>query len=160
MLRIKNKYLRIFLLCVLVLVLGFITLIGTCRGLGWLMYKQRGCGAFQIDNMELHTRTDIPDIYDIDCDYNSTQKLKRVYFTIKKKQVQMTRYISFSEFVPLQSAGDFNMDHFFRLHADSLEGRDMHHLFYKEHTKADGEYYKALLDTSTGQVWLNLQYTD
>lgn len=155
---IQNKFVKIFLLCILVLVLGFLTLMGSCYGLGWLMQKQRGCGAFLIDNMELHTHTDIPDIHDIDCDYREIEKLKRVYYTIKKEQVPMPGYISFSEFSPLPEASEFDMNDFFRLNADTLQRHQSAHLFYKEYTKADGEYYKGLLDTSTGQVWLNLQY--
>lgn len=155
---IQNNFIRITLLCILVLVLGFLTLMGSCYGLAWLMQKQRGCGAFLIDNMELHTHTDIPDIYAIDCDYREKERLKRVYYTIKKKQVPMPGYISFSEFIPLPEASAFNTGDFFRLNADTLARHKAIHLFYKEYTKSDGEYYKGLLDTSTGQVWLNLQY--
>lgn len=156
---IRNRFVRTILLILTVLLLALLLLIGGCYGLGKLIYSRaKACEQFYIDNTELHTRTDIPAKLEIDCHYNSKTMLKRVYFVIDKKEVKMPRYIVFSEFKPLPAESGFKTDDFFRFNADTLGKLHNSALFYKEHTKQNGEHYKALLDTVSGQVWLNLNY--
>lgn len=156
---IKNRILRTILQILTFILLTLLLLMGGCYGLGKLIYSRaKACEQFYIDNTELHTRTDIPAKLEIDCHYNSQTLLKRVYFVIDKKEVKMPRYIVFSEFKQLPSGSGFKTNDFFRFNEDTLGKLHKSALFYKEHTKQNGEYYKALLDTVSGQVWLNLRY--
>lgn len=119
------------------------------------IYKQKGCDAFNIDNMELHTHIDIPQNKVFSCDYNSKKKLKRIYFIIDKSRQSMPRYISFSGFSALPAGQQVPQDDFLQINIDSSAV-----LFCKEQHKKNGEYYKALLDTASGAVWINLHYAD
>lgn len=158
---IKNRVFRTILLILTVLLLTLLLLTGGCYGLGKLIYSRaKACEQFYIDNTELHTRTDIPAKLEIDCHYNSKTLLKRIYFVIDKEEVKMPNYIIFSEFKPLPAESGFKTDDFFRFNADTLVKLHNSALFYKEHTKQNGEYYKALLDTASGQVWLNLRFAE
>ncbi len=158
---IRNRFVRTVLLILAVLLLTLLLLMGGCYGLGKLIYSRaKACEQFYIDNTELHTRTDIPAKLEIDCHFNSKTLLKRVYFVIDKKEVKMPGYIVFSEFKPFTSGTGFKTNDFFRFNEDTLGKLHKTALFYKEHTKQNGEYYKALLDTVSGQVWLNLRYAE
>ncbi len=144
----------------IIVILMALTLLGGCYGLARLIYNSKGCEQFHIDNTEMHTATNIPEKLEIDCHYNSKTLLKRVYFVIDKEQEEMPAYISFSEFKPLAPHSGFKTDDFFRFNTDTLGKLHSSALFYKEHTRQNGEYYKALLDTVSGQVWLNLRYVE
>lgn len=157
---IHKRYRKMLLLIVALLCLAVLLIYLALMGFGRLLYNSRGCEQFYIDNTELHTRTNIPEKLEIECNYNSKTLLKRVYFVIDKEQEEMPGYISFSEFKPLPAAHTFKTDDFFRFNTDTLGKLHGSALFYKEHTKKNGEYYKALLDTVSGQVWLNLRYAE
>ncbi|MFA6150385.1 MAG: hypothetical protein WC716_03625 [Chitinophagaceae bacterium] len=157
---LHKRYRKMLLLIVALLYLAVLLIYLALMGFGRFLYNSRGCEQFYIDNTELHTRTDIPAKLEIDCHYNSKILLKRVYFVIDKKEVKMPGHIVFSEFKPLPSVSGFKTNDFFRFNGDTLGKLHTSALFYKEHTKQNGEYYKALLDTVSGQVWLNLRYAE
>jgi hypothetical protein len=161
MIKIKNTILKWSLVSVLIFSFCFILFMGGCYGLAKLVYISKGCKQLHIDNTEMHTGIDIPAKKEIDCNYSESQRLKRTYFVIDKTEVKMPRYIVFSEFKPLLNSAVLSTNDFFRLTQDTLYKLIKRNtLFYKEHCKASGEYYKALLDTTSGQVWVNLKYVD
>lgn len=161
LLKLNNPLLRWTVNIILILSLLSLLFMGGCYGLTKLIYVSKGCEHFYIDNTEMHTGIDIPQTTSIDCVYNKQTKLKRIYFVIDKLNVRMPRYISFSQFKPLEKSLNFKTDDFMCFNEDSLKKRiQTNALFYKEHNVIGGEYYKALLDTSTGQLWINLKYAD
>lgn len=161
MIKTQNPIVKWILIGLLILSLYFILFMGGCYGLAKLIYVSKGCEQFHIDNTEMHTDIDIPKINEIDCSYGKSQKLKRTYFVIDKTKIKMLRYIAFSEFKALANSHTFSLTDFFRCNADSIRKLNSRNtLFYKEESKDNGEYYKALLDSTTGQVWVNLKYAD
>lgn len=170
MIRVKNTFLKWVLYIALSVGLGYITLLASCYGFGKFLYHQNGCEAFQIDNTEMHTAIDIPDLLSGEgiseslayvCDYNPKTRIKRNFFIIDKASVKMPRYISFCEFKVLAPKSKFNTNDFVRFNSDTLNKlMGSQSLFFKERTKENGEYYKALLDSSSGQVWILLKYAE
>lgn len=157
----NHKWLKILLKIFAGILVFALMLIVGCYGLGKIILNAKHCEAFMIDNTEVHTHINIPKKETIDCNYNPKFKLKRVYFVIKMAEEPMPEYISLSEFKYLPQLDSLNTSDFFRYNKDTLlQQANKKSLFYKEHTYSDGEYYKALLDTSTGQVWINIRFPD
>jgi hypothetical protein len=155
----NNKWLRAPIKVLLVLIVFVLMLLAGCYGLGKIILHANKCEAFMIDNTEVHTHINIPEIDSIDCNYQPKAKRKRVYFVINKSKEPMRAYISFSEFKQLSALGGIKPYDFFRYNQDTFRQQvSKRSLFYKEHCYADGEHYKALLDTSTGQVWINIKF--
>jgi hypothetical protein len=158
---ITNNVIRKTLWVLLVLLMLCVVFMGGCYGMAKLIYASRGCEQFYIDNTEMHTGIDIPQKLYIDCAYNKEQKTKMVYYVIDKPNVPMQRYISFSEFKPLRVFPFTSSRDTFHFNADTmLRLQQRNTLFTKEYKDQSGERYTALLDTSSGQVWLQLTYAD
>lgn len=155
----NNKWARALAKVLLAVIVFALLLLAGCYGLGKIILHANNCEAFMIDNTEVHTHINVPEIDSIDCNYQPKTKWKRVYFVINKAKESMQAYINFSEFKQLSALGDIKPNDFFRYNQDTFR-QQVHKrsLFYKEHSYADGEQYKALLDTSTGQVWINIKF--
>lgn len=158
---LNNHLLRKILWVLLVLLIVCVLFMGGCYGLAKLIYTSRGCEQFYIDNTEMHTGIDIPQKIYIDCNYKKPQKTKTVYYVIDKPNVPMQRYISFSEFKPIRAIPSTLAKDTFHFNADTLlHLQQRNTLFTKTYLATNGERYVALLDSSTGQVWINLTYAD
>jgi hypothetical protein len=155
----NNKWVRALAKVLLAAIVFALLLMAGCYGLGKIILHANNCEAFMIDNTEVHTHINVPEIDSIDCNYQPKTKRKRVYFVINMAKEPMQAYINFSEFKQLSALGDIIPNDFFRYNQDTFR-QQVHKrsLFYKEHSYADGEHYKALLDTSTGQVWINIKF--
>lgn len=86
----------------ILIVLGALALImllfmGGTRSLIRHIYNRTDCGMFNIDNIELRTRTDIPDIKESKCE--SDGKIKTCEFTLDTNKVVLSHYIERNEFI-------------------------------------------------------------
>lgn len=161
LLKMNNVILKRCLNVVLIIAILFLIFMGGCYGLTKLIYVSKGCEHFYIDNTEMHTGIDIPKTLKIDCQYDKQMKRKRLYFVIDKSSVPMFRYISFSGFKVLEKDFIVTTDDFIHYNEDSLKKRKTNStLFYKKYADANGESYKALLDSNSGKVWIDLKYAD
>ena len=158
---LHNKWSRRLIRFSAAIMLLGIMFFATCFGLGKIILHAKHCEAFMIDNTEVYTHINIPEIESIDCNFKSRERLKRVYFVIKKSVEAMPEYIRFSAFQSLNNLEGLKPLDFFRYNTDTLALQaNKKSLFYKEHTYSDGAAYKALLDPSTGQVWINIIFEE
>jgi len=113
-----------------------------CFCLGYLFHMQRTCEWGNIDNIELHTGVNIPQIKSCACEYDPVLNIKRSTFVIDKENMDLSRYISGNGFVKLRSNTRSGSEHYCTAGA------------YK------GEGWKAILDKESGKLWIELKYKD
>ena len=127
------------------------------------IYESRSCEWANIDNIELHTQTDIPSTVDCNCKYDPLQSVKKAIFTLDQ-ETDLTSYIKENkfrkfgkrEFVPA----------LFSL-MDAKSGfKDKDKLYYKSNTDMHNfdnyrmDHYSMILDPDTGKLWVYLRYKD
>ena len=151
-------------LTITAIVLGGITVWGVVgyfglRVLARAIYAQRTCGMFNIDNIEMHARVDIPDIEDFDCEYIEDLNTKLARFDIDKAEMDMDRYIrrnNFKKFNPANRSVLLDSLIVRKSKVYSLLVSDMYYTSgaYK------GETWQSLLNNSTGTLWVVIRYQD
>jgi hypothetical protein len=77
--------------------LFFLTSIGGLYLLGYHIYNNVSCNTFNIDNIELRTGLNIPEVTQTDCVCDENSKLSQ--FTIDSEQVNLHDYIAQNNFV-------------------------------------------------------------
>jgi len=124
--------------------------------LGRIIYDMRTCDRFNIDNIELHTQTNIPSVNNYYCDYNPTLNIKKSLFDINMKEVDIDQYIQRQHFKTVKDK--LFLDHFKTFQTDSYF-KDLSELYFKKdnYKRAD---WKMLLNKSTGRLWVILKYND
>jgi hypothetical protein len=122
---------------------------------GWRIYKQRNCEWANIDNIELHTHTNIPDINECSCNYDKTLNTKKSTFDVNMEKVDIAEYIRKGEFKPVQSESFLN--HFKTFQNDTINLEKMNEFYFKESNNKN-EDWKILLNKTSGRLWIILHY--
>jgi hypothetical protein len=123
------------------------------------VYSQRTCEWANIDNIELHTRVDIPKIITCDCEYQKEQNTKMARFDIDKDNVDMDHYVKVNKFKKLDSKEEILFDELLNREdnpADLVSSSDL----YFTKGNSDGETWQTLLDYSTGRLWVTINYVN
>lgn len=152
-------------LTITAIVLGGLVLLGGMayfglRGTVRYIIAQRDCSWFIIDNIELHTRINIPDLKgDMDCTYNKEQNAKTARFEINTEDVDMDNYISRNEFRKIQSLADVPLDELLSKEQSLQRAMGSPDLYYTSGAHK-GETWQGILDKTTGTLWVLLRYRD
>lgn len=155
---IKKQILKnVFLTIGSMVLLSLFFMMG-CFLLSKKIYREGGCEWANIDHIELHMGIDIPALKDTAvCIYDPRSKTKSVYFVLDKRTVPMQHYISHNHFKKLNAAVYFNFQRFNQFNKDTLEKvTTSGNLFFIEGSEKNTNQYKALLDSTTGQLWVAL----
>lgn len=122
------------------------------------IYTQRTCEWCNIDNIELHTMTDIPKIDSCDCNYDQQQNTKTVQFDINKSKVDISEYIIKNRFSKLDSE-KLSLSDFTTFKTKPSDCKDLSELYYKKGA-IDGENWKMVLNKTSGRLWIILKYAN
>lgn len=127
---LKFKFLKIGLIVFGVSALVVLLGMGGIRLFVKHIYNSNSCESFNIDNIELRTHIDIPDVNSVDC--NCNENIKTAKF-ILEPEVEISRYIKRNNF---EKQGD--------LFINSGERKD---------TK-----WNATLDVNTKELFIEIEY--
>ena len=97
------------------------------------IYNTQSCAVFNIDNIELRTGIDVPEITSSDCEYNGNTKVSR--FIIDTEKVDLDQYIT----------------------KNKLTYNDG--LYIKENDNKNSTY-KVVFNKKTAELTVNLTYKD
>ncbi len=156
---------RNIILTIVAVIAGFVLLFG--GAFYALMYRiSHGldCEAFTIDNVEVRTQTDIPDLAeDPVCTYNEEHKAKSNLFLIDKS-VDMERYITRNHFTLIGATPvpqfiyrkDFNKHISKHPHPEQLFTKSGQYIG-EESGNMDTWLY--ILDSASGEMWMEVLRT-
>nr|WP_321223043.1 hypothetical protein [uncultured Psychroserpens sp.] len=121
---------KVFLV-VTVLFTIFAAFYGAIHLFGRYIYNTQSCELFNIDNIELRTGVNIPEITSSDCDCHNNHKEAK--FIINKQEVDLENYVSKNNF------------------------RLVHDLYVKENDN-ENSTYRVTLNKQTAELIINLTY--
>jgi hypothetical protein len=117
------------------------------------------CEHFNIDNIELRTKTDIPDLSgELLCQYDEQLKVKTNYFRIDTS-VDMTRYIQRNKFERIKdSTPRFTYQPGWNTHLTNLNSKELYTKkgSYIGEESGNMDTWLYILNTRTREVWLEL----
>lgn len=130
------------------------------RGFARLIYQQRTCEWANIDNIEMHTDINIPDIIACNCEYTKYTNTKHSQFLVDKKKVNINQYIIKNNFRKLTSESNNILANFHTTQKDfrSPNLSETAVLYSKQSDQNDK--WIALLDSSMGILWVYIEYRD
>ncbi|CAM3609707.1 hypothetical protein FLGE108171_05805 [Flavobacterium gelidilacus] len=64
-----------------------------------MIYNSCSCEQFNIDNIELRTRINIPNVKNVECTYNERKKTKKATFLIDTEKIDLDYYIKKNKLV-------------------------------------------------------------
>jgi len=134
--------------------LGFMGVRAFCDN----VYKSRDCDFANIDNIEMHSGIDIPEITDCDCRYDDREMAKKVTFTLNTNTVDMQAYAADNHFQKFEIDQPLHQSLAF---AADLPKTDRNRLYYRsneEFIKPGKDLYRMVLNPETGKLWIYLQY--
>jgi len=123
------------------------------------IYHQRTCDWANIDNIELHTQIDIPDILTYDCYYKKELNTKMARFDLDLTKLDMTNYMYRNKFIRLTKPTDFFFDKFLKTNINADEFLSNSNLYYT-YGSSRQEYWQALLDNVAGKLWVTIEYAN
>lgn len=144
------------------LVVAIVVALG-CLGLMGLqafcdkIYESRDCDFANIDNIEMRTSIDIPEIHACDCRYDEREFAKKVTFIIDKKSLDLDDYITKHGFTKFPEDQQLHNSMAFA----GLKSADRAQLFYRsnESMRTSGRsLYRMALNPQTGKMWVYLRY--
>ena len=127
----------------------------TLQLFGRKLYNGRDCEFGNIDNIELHTRTDIPAIKEFDCTYDTILKAKKVVFTLDKNNMKMADYISINNFSKATLKDSLPAKDILTFEKDPDAFKDLSTLYYKKASN-----YSMILDSEKYKLWVYLAYKE
>jgi hypothetical protein len=123
--------LKHFLIILSVLAIFLIAIYGGLHFFGNLIYNTQSCDRFNIDNIELRTGVNIPEIVTSDCECKDNNKISK--FIIDSVKVDLDDYISKNEFTRIGN------------------------LYVKENDNSNSTY-KVTFEKQTAELIINLTY--
>lgn len=123
------------------------------------IYNQRTCDWANIDNIELHTQIDIPDILTYDCCYIGERNTKMARFDLDLNNFDMINYIHRNKFTRLTKPTDFFFDMFLNININADELLSNRNLYYT-YGSSPQENWQALLDNVAGKLWVTIEYAN
>lgn len=116
----------------------FFTLVGFgFYGLGQMIYSNCDCERFNIDNIELRTGINIPNIKNVECTYDDKTKTKNSSFIIDTEKVDIEEYIQKNKLI---KSGTSEL--------------------YVKSNDTESHSYKGILDKDTGKLAIEIIYKD
>ena len=139
---------------------GFIAGIGGLLFLSLFLFvrmiaTQRGCEAFNIDNIEMHAKVDVLKIISSDCGYDESTLTKTAFFKVDLDKLK-PNYITVNKFQPLE---DFSEIEGFTFIRSEEINENSSNLYIKKH-QYKGEKTIALFDETSGNLWVTINYAD
>lgn len=119
------------LIVILISVLIIMTLYGLLHLYGRQIYNTKSCELYNIDNIELRTGVDIPEVISTDCKCENNTKVSK--FILDTAQVDLDRYISRNDFKRIDS------------------------LYVKENDTKTSKY-RVVFNKTTAELIVNLTY--
>lgn len=117
---------------------GFFTLVGFgVYGFSKIIYNSCNCDRFNIDNIELRTGINIPEIKSVACNYSEITKTKKSSFIMDIKEINIEDYIQ----------------------KNKLEKSDNVNLYVKSND-IKNHSYKVILNKNTGKLEVEINYKD
>ena len=123
------------------------------------IYNQRTCDWANIDNIELHTQIDIPDILTYDCFYKGERNTKMARFDLDLNNLDMINYIHQNKFTRLTKPTEFFFDKFLNININADELLSNRNLYYT-YGSSRQENWQALLDNVAGKLWVTIEYAN
>ncbi len=146
----NKKLIPIFLLCVAVVIsLGFVGL----QAFAKKIYDSRSCDFGVIDNIELHTRTNIPKVSNTECDYDEALNAKKVIFTLDTSSYELSDYIKESNFIKATSKTVLPLHDILSFEKDISQFENPDDLYYKNDT-----HFSLILNAKLQKIWVYLKY--
>ena len=106
-------------------------------GFSKIIYNSCNCKRFNIDNIELRTGINIPEIKTVTCNYNEITKTKKSSFIIDTKEVNIEDYIQKNK---LAKADENNL--------------------YTKSNDIKSHAYKVILNKNTGKLEVQINFKD
>ncbi len=154
-----NKALKISAITLTIFIaIGGLVILGLF-GFTRLIYNQRNCSWANIDNIEMHTHTDIPDITTSNCEYIKEENVKIACFEINTTTVNIDKYIHNNLLKKLPLTTDVKFDERLKEKSKLDELRESGTFFYKVDSH-NGELYQILLNSKSGQLCVYIKYKD
>ncbi len=129
---------------------------GGCYGLIKLAANSNTCDRFNIDNIEVHSRTNIPAVKSVECHYDAATNIKSNRFELDTKGLDMAQYINRNGFVKT-AAPDNRWSSVLARAGKDIQVPETGD-FYASSGQYKTESWYFLLDKSTGMLWCALQY--
>ena len=140
-------------------VLGF----GGCVGCVKLIGNSNSCEFYNIDNIELRAHIDIPAIESGSCSCIKDGDSKTNYFKIRTDAVDMDRYVARNSFVSVNEA-DMDLSVFGKLSKiPEITPENIQGYYYnsgRNQGKGKRTHWLAILDKSSGDLWVHMQYKE
>jgi hypothetical protein len=136
--------------------LGFGVLVGCFQYVG----NSNSCVSFNIDNIELRTRIDIPTIEQgcNSCQFNKKNKTKTNYFKIRTDVEDMNRYVHRNNFIPVHEK-DLDLSVFEKLEnvkIPEITPENRKNIFYNSGERK-GTDWLAIVDKNSGDLWVYMK---
>ncbi|MDL2230837.1 hypothetical protein LJB75_00280 [Bacteroidales bacterium OttesenSCG-928-L19] len=156
-----NRWLKITIV-VLATIIGIILFgYGGCVGCVHIIAKSNSCEMYNIDNVELRARIDIPKI-DRDfcyCVKDKAASTKTNYFKIRTNEVDMDRYIERNSLISVDET-DLDLSAFEKLTKVPEITDDNKQLFYYSAGESDKTEWLSIVNKESGDLWVHIQSKD
>ena len=147
----KRIALLIVAIIVAIICVGFAGMYTLTRAI----YREKGCEFANIDNIEIHTKTDIPETISCNCNFNESSYTKIAVFELDPS-IDFPDYISENKFRKLSPQNSVNLnEEKFALVAEDYIGKT--HLYFRA-DESDANIYKMILDTDLKKLHVIIQY--
>lgn len=121
--------------------------------------KQRTCEWANIDNIEIHAKLNIPDIIDVDCNYDRAQNTKRARFDLDTTRTNPTGHLLSYKFKKMKTGQEVPLTEFLNDKKNAEGLKDTANLYYNSGFW-NGENWQTLLNRRTGRLWVTIKYKD
>lgn len=145
---------------VLVSIIGVVILgYGGCAGFAHIIAKSNSCEMYNIDNVELRARIDIPAIEagNCSCVLDKAANTKTNYFKIRTNEVDMDRYIERNSLISLDDK-DLDLSVFGKLAKMPEITDDNKRNFYYNIGKSDKTEWFSIVNKNSGDLWVHIKY--
>ncbi len=141
-----------------VVIIGY----GGCMGCVFYIATSNSCERFNIDNIELRARIDIPEIEagSCSCKLDKEENTKTNYFKIRTDAVDMDRYVERNWLKAINDV-DLDLSVFGKLEKiPEITDDNKHRYYYNSGNGKQTDYFLSIVDKSSGDLWVYIKYKD